>query len=354
MTFAKTIYYDLLGLKKIILEGQKSSFFSIVPVFSISRDANMIIYEANKILRKENLIKQDVVNIEYITTIRHKLKSNQGIKNRVIFNEVLQKHLDRYGKDIDNLGFYIENNTLVGSTLFPIFVNKDTPMDGYDSKAHLNYNIKIGNTVSTLLQATKQAYDLPSHPLKTVKENEIEYKDIWHKRIFKDDDVTYNVFLTRILLVQNELTTCLWLNSVLDTNYLEISLDKYILLRLSSIKLFETMRNLIDIKGRLESYWELFKLNKLNTILSTYEIQHKDEMKTLRNMLHYSSENMNFYDYLIEKVKKHPEYIEEQLEIILSDYIDPIRNIISDSVNIKSYKSMSDFEKIVRRLKLKS
>lgn len=350
--FMKTIYYDLQGLKKIILEGNKSPFFSAVPVFSISRDINMSLYEANKILREEGILNRDIDNINHIKKIRQKLKSNQGNYNRKLFNAILDKHVEEFGGDIDNIGFYVKDNVLLGSTLFPLFAHNETPLNSFNEQDHYKYNSIIGNTMEIILVVTKQPFELVSSALNLSNEKDFGSKDIWHKRFFKED-VTYNVFLTRLLLIQSELSTCIWLENILNYKSSSYSLEKYILLRLSSIKVFETLRNLMDMKEKevLLTHWDPFKLNRLNNILKLYTEQHQREIKTLRDMLHYSSTVINFYDYITLKEKENgkSDYINNQLEILFNNYIVPIRNIISEAVNIGSYESMTDEEKIRRR-----
>ncbi|MEC0547754.1 hypothetical protein P8839_00305 [Bacillus spizizenii] len=176
-------------------------------------------------------------------------------------------------------------------------------------------------------------------------------KDIWHKRFFKED-ITYNVFLIRLLFIQNELTTCVWMEKHLDYNSQNFNLDKYILLRLSSIKLHETMRNILDIRNRegLKKHWETFNLNRLESLINQYQDKLEGEMLTLRNMLHYDNKGVNFYDYIEQKLDENSQYPDELIETIFNDFIHKIRNIISISINIKSYESMTDDEIMNRRL----
>ncbi|EON72231.1 hypothetical protein [Lysinibacillus sphaericus] len=349
--YLKTINYDLHGLKKLILEGSNSLNFSSGPVFSIFRDICIALYETNKVLKKDSVILSDLPQIEVIEEIRNKVKTNQGFQNREIFNKLLDGHKSIFGDDIDNLGFYIDNNTLASSTLFPTFVFANTHylntlFNEYDSNDHTNLDTTIASLIQVILALINQPIHLDSKPFKNINEKEYVLKDVWDKR-FYTEDIIYNVLFTRLLLIQNELTTCTWLENHLDYQSPKFNLDKYILLRLTSIKLFETMRNLLDMRDRaeLQEYWIDLNLNSLDYLLDEYENTFGEEMKTLRNMLHYNNMGINFYDYLQQQIQKDNEYPDKLLKVIFK-YTYEIRRSISDTINIQSYKSMSDLEKI--------
>ncbi|WP_020063170.1 hypothetical protein [Bacillus sp. 123MFChir2] len=349
--YLTTINHDLQGLKKIMLGSHSSPNFNSAPIFSLFRDICITLYETNKVLKEDGLIGSDLPNIEVIKEIRHKVKTNQGFKNREIFNKLLDGHKSVFGNDIDNLGFYLDNDILASTTLFPTFVFADTPLFNiFDKNTILNFTSIISSLVQEILNKINQPINLDSKPLKNLDEKEYILKDTWDQRFFTKD-ITYNVFLTRLLLIQNELTTCIWLENHLDYNSSKLNFDKYILLRLTSTKLFETMRNLLDIKKILGQHWNNFNLNTLDYLLGEYENTLKDEMKTLRDMLHYNNKGINFYDYIQKQTRTDTEYLDKLIKIIFNDYIYKIRNTISITINIQSYKTMSDFEKISRRLK---
>ncbi|MCY9444491.1 hypothetical protein MOF48_22175, partial [Bacillus spizizenii] len=103
-----------------------------------------------------------------------------------------------------------------------------------------NFSFFLGSLIHDFIDAINQPIKLTSNPMKMWDEEVYSTKDIWHKRFFKED-ITYNVFLIRLLFIQNELTTCVWMEKHLDYNSQNFNLDKYIMLRLSSIKLHDTM-----------------------------------------------------------------------------------------------------------------
>ncbi|MFJ3386648.1 hypothetical protein [Lysinibacillus sp. NPDC086135] len=350
-----TINHDLHGLKKIMLVGHYSLNFGSAPVFSIFRDICVVLDETNKVLKEDGVILTDIPQIGIIEEVRHKVKTNQGFQNREIFNNLLDGHKKIFGDDIDNLGFYIDNDTFASSTLFPTFVFANTPylntlFNINDSNEHTNFDTTIALLIQEILALINQPIHLDSKPFKNISEKEYVLKDVWDKR-FYTEDIIYNVLLTRLLLIQNELTTCTWLENHLEYQSPKFNLDKYILLRLTSIKLFETMRNLLDMRDRVElqKYWIDLNLNSLDYLLAEYENTFGDEMKVLRNMLHYNNKGNNFYDYLQKQLQKDNEYPDKLIETIFK-YIYEIRRTISDTINIQSYKSMSDFEKITRRM----
>lgn len=345
-----TIKHDLQGLIKLIVEGQSTTYFDSGPIFSLLRDICITLFEANKVLKVDGEINSDLPHIDVIEDIRHKVKTNQGFKNREIFYKLLDGHKGVFGADIDNLGFCLDEGILVSSTLFPTFVFADTPLCNVFKLNSIDDFIKIvGSLTVEIFKKIDQPINLSSKPLKVLDEKEIILKDIWDQKFFTED-INYNVFLTRILLIQNELTTCIWLENHLDYKSANFNLDKYILLRLTSIKLFETMRNLLDIKDRLLVQWNNSQLNNIDYLLIEYRNTQEKEMKILRDMLHYSNSKINFYDYLQQQISKDIEYPDILIKTIFY-YIIKIREAISSTINIQSYESMSDLEKIERRIK---
>ncbi|KAA6446730.1 hypothetical protein [Bacillus swezeyi] len=352
--YLTTLNHDLQGWKKLILEGKASSNFSSAPVFSLFRDICLILHETNQVLKEDGVIKSDLPNMNVIKEIRHKVKTNQGKDNSEIFIKILNQHKSFFGDDIDNLGFYLDNEILASSTLFPTFVFDGTILSNlpFDKEIARNFSSFLGSLIQDFINAINQPINLTSKPMKKLNEKVYSTKDIWHKRFFKED-ITYNVFLTRLLFIQNELTTCVWTEKHLDYNSQNCNLDKYILLRLASIKLYETMRNILDIRNRegLNQHWETFNLNTLDNLINQYQDTLQGEIKTLRNMLHYDNKGVNFYDYIEQKFDEDSKYLDELIETIFNDYIHNIRNAISVNINIQSYESMTDTEKISRRLK---
>jgi hypothetical protein len=320
--FIQTINHDLKGLIKLLL-ARDFTYYSKVPVYSLFRDSCLILYEINIILKNEGIIKENIPFLEVIELIRHKVKSSQGSNNREIFPKLLDTHFNIFGEDIDNLGFYLEGDTLVESTLFTTYVFDGTPFFQSIGTGEVlkNFTYELGSTISQILDAIDQPVLLTSKPLLKPIEEEFLLKDVWHKRLF-NTDITYNVFLMRLLIIQNEVSTCLWLEKHMDYRLKVFNLDKYILLRLSLIKIYQTMESLLDLKQRLPLHYKSLGLNKLDPIIESYYSGFREECKKLRDMLLYSNQQVNFFDYVNNKLAKNDMYVDELLEHIL-DFICP-------------------------------
>ncbi|PLV32220.1 hypothetical protein BSP4_31970 [Bacillus subtilis subsp. subtilis] len=350
--YLTTINHDLQGVKKLLLEGKTSLNFESAPVYSLFRDICLILYETNKVLKEDGRIQSDLPYMGMIKRIRHKVKTNQGFKNKKIFNNLLSGHRSIFGSDIDNIGFYLDNDILASSTLFPTFVFAGTPLSNQfdNGEAFLETTTAIGSLLQGIINSINQPINLDSNQMTIQNEKEFICKDVWDKRFFKEE-ITYNIFLTRLLLIQNELTTCIWMENHLNYKSQEFNFDKYILLRFTSIKLHEIMQNILDIRERKEltRHWNTLNFNTLDNLIDEYESTLQDEMKTLRDMLHYDNKGINFYDYIQQKLDDDSKYPDGLIETLFKVYIHNIRNTISVNINIQSYESMKDTEKIVRR-----
>ncbi|MCY9261457.1 hypothetical protein MOF13_20570 [Bacillus spizizenii] len=219
-----------------------------------------------------------------------------------------------------------------------------------NGEAFLETTTAIGSLLQGIINSINQPINLDSSQMIIHNEKKFICKDVWDKRFFKEE-ITYNIFLTRLLLIQNELTTCIWMENHLNYKSQKFNFDKYILLRFTSIKLHEIMQNILDIRERKEltQHWNTLNFNTLDNLIDEYESTLQDEMKTLRDMLHYDNKGINFYDYIQQKLDEDSKYPDGLIETLFKDYIHNIRNIISININIQSYESMKDTEKIVRR-----
>ncbi|WP_430789691.1 hypothetical protein VBD025_04505 [Virgibacillus flavescens] len=350
MKYIQTINHDLHGIKKLLLFTRNENFSSVA-VHSLFRDSCLMLYEIIKVLEKEGILKETPSTFKYIESIRHKVKASQGKHNRNIFNSVLNTHFDLFGKDIDNLGFYLDQNKLIGSTLYVTYVYDETPFfDSINSGEVIKeFSQEVGMNIANVIDAIEQPLLLPSKSITMSNEEVYELKDVWHKR-FLTNNITMDVCIMRLLIIQNEISSCLWIEKHLDYKGKEISLDKYILLRLSLIKFYQTMESLLDLKRRAPQQYSTLNLNNLNELLLSYKYDFKAEIKTLRNLLHYSDKGINFYEYLMHSIKKDNEYADNLLQTILIDFFPIITDTISDSLNISNIVSMSDSEKIGRRV----
>lgn len=351
MKYISTINHDLQGISKLLLFNNHSNFSSVA-VYSIFRDSCLMLYEIVKVLKKEGILKEEVPNFKIIESIRHKVKSNQGRNNREIFNNILSTHFNLFGEDIDNLGFYLEHGKFSGSTIYITYVFDGTPFfHSIDTGQRIKeFSTEIGQVLSLIINSIQQPLILPSENITAdIYESGYEFKDIWHKKFFTED-ITFNVCLMRLLIIQNEISSCLWMEKHLNYKTEEFTLDKYLLLRLSSIRFYQIMENLIDIKERVPQHYSSLRLNCLDSIILYYKNEIREEVKTLRDMLHYSNHQINFFEYVTDNLEKDNMYVDNILQIIMIDFFPKIKESISNSLNISSIRSMNDWEKIIRRI----
>lgn len=342
--------HDLYGIKKLLLFSNDNNYSSVA-VHSLFRDSCLMLYEIIKVLRNDGVLKGDIPIYKKIEPIRHKVKSSQGKNNRDILNNILNVHFNLFGEDIDNLGFYLDQGELVGSTIYVTYVLDNTPFFNSINSGQIikGFSEEIGQNIADIINTIQQPLLIPSKNILCTNEPDYDLKDVWHKRFFTED-ITLNVCLMRLLIIQNEISSCLWIEKHLDYNVKEFSLEKYLLLRLSSIKFYQTMENLIDIKDRAPQYYSSLGLNDLDIILVQYKNYLRKECKILRNLLHYSNNQINFFEYVTENIEKNNVYVDNLLQTVLLEFFPKIKSEISKSLNISSIESMSDWEKIKRRI----
>lgn len=352
-SYLDTITHDLQGIKKIIIEmPRKSTNYGVIS-FTLLRDVCIMLYEINLVLKSEGIIQTEPSEMETIKKLRHKMKTDQGMNNRKIFNNLLDNFRKNFGNDIDNIGFYLNDDILAISTIYQTFIFENTPYLNTTSPLPIyHFSKSIGSLTESLLNSINKDSKLKSGPLLNIQEKAFTSKDIWNQRFFIDD-ITHNIFLTRLILIQSELTGCIWLEKFLDYNNNELTLDKYILIRLTSIKFYEIMRNLnsmISIK-KFEQHWDNFNLKELRLFVVAYNSTIKNEIKTLRNMVHYNNNGTNFYEFILNKELENDKYVDELINNLFNKYIFKMRILISKGIDINSYESMSDAEKKQRRIR---
>jgi len=354
MLYLQTAYYDLLGVIRLIGIEENEKYFSL-PIHSLSRDICLMIYQVNKeILEDRYKLNPD------IKKIRNKVKLNNGNKNKKIFSSILQQHIKKFGDDIDNIGFFLEDGKLRGSSIYITYLFNETTFFNNKnlSEATSQFYTEVAKMLIVLLKDVVVASNgkLKWHiPEKIEYPDNMKYtsKDIHHLEFYKENEMV-NVFFTRLLLIQNELSTCIWLEKGLNYKVPGFSDEKYILLRLVSIKIDEIMDSLINIRKFSPNEFVLlnnYSKTDLLRIIDKYEKELKCECANLRNMIHYNKIEQNFYDYLIDKLAINQNYVAELVEEIMIHYVEPLTNILSDYLDIESKKSMTGFEKVIRRSK---
>ncbi|MBT2286070.1 DNA polymerase III subunit gamma/tau [Paenibacillus polymyxa] len=352
----RTAYCDLSGIISLLqFIGNKK--FTAVPVFPIARDVCLVLYQINK----EILGSSYELNTE-IKKIRHKVKLNSS-NNLKMHEEILAFHVEKYGDDVNNLGFYLEDGNLIGSTLYPTYLYYDTTFFKNDNIATEIFSFfrDIGNISTKFLQHIsnlsqgKLKFEIPK-PMILADDLGYSEKDIHHTSLFTGDKKK-NALITRLLLIQQELVTCIWLkDNISAENVLALNNAGYILLRLLTMKIDQVMDNLKNIQKYLPDYF--LELNhkcksKLLDLMNAYEESISEECRTLRNMLHYSSTEVNLYDYLEQRSCKNDKYISLMVDEIVLNFAKPLSVMLSEYFNIANLQSMSDMDMILNRLKSK-
>lgn len=358
MSAIQTAYYDLLGIIYLLNLKDNKKFF--VLVHSLARDICLIIYQINN-AALGNVFKLD----PNIKKIRHKVKLNKGSNNKKIFEEFLKYHFQQFGTDIDNLGFYLDGNKLIGSSIYPVYIFYDTtilnPTSHVNTGARiLEFYKEIGELSISLLEKISEKFNytlpvvLPESFLYTDTIGYID-KDLQHSRLY-GDDTSKNVLITRLLLTQQELSTCLWLEKGIDHSDPNINWGNYMLFRLSTIKMDQVMDNLFNMQ---EYMAEAFKQadaqcqHKLSMYMNDYNNDIQNECSNLRNMIHYNNNEENFYDFVLRKQQENKTYMNDMINKIIFGYMEPLSNVISIYFDIKNKRSMGFTEKVVRRISTK-
>jgi hypothetical protein len=354
MSAIYTAYYDLIGMAGLInLKNNKK--FSAIPVYPLLRDICLMIYQINK------EILGDSIDLDpNIKKIRHRVKLYEKKNNFNVYQRIIDHHIHQFGNDIDNIGFYLDGEQLVGSTIYSTYIFKDTQFltDNPKESGTNVYNFAklVGETVAIMLEKliekSNHSLPLPDIPLFIYSDDKpYTEKDIHSNQFFAKEPIQ-NVLLTRLVISLQEASTCIWLyNGIPGDNRLQF--DNYILLRLLSIKADEVMDNLKNMQSFIPDIFNQvdkecnFSFSKL---VSDFDREIKDECVELRNMIHYDEDGTNFLDYVNNKLRNDSNYINHINYKIVRHYMEPLSKLISNYLNINDTRSMKDFEKIVRRL----
>lgn len=354
MFSVQTAYYDLIGMTSLInLKNNKK--YSAVPVYPLVRDLCLMIYQINKEIL-DNSIELD----PNIKKIRHRVKLYQKKNNFKVYESIINDHIHQFGNDIDNLGFYLDGKQLVGSTIYTTYIFQNTQFFAKNPK-ETGRNVyifmeKVGETVAVIIEKLIEKSNYALSPLEIptfVYNDDKPYteKDILNKNFFVNDQ-NKNVLLTRLVISLQEASTCIWLyNGIPRANNFQV--DNYILLRLLSIKADEVMDNLKNMQTFLpDTFMQVDKVLdlKVSCLINEFDKELYDECRLLRNMIHYNAHDTNFIGYVEGKLSNESNYINNFTHKLVKHYMEPLSELISDYLKINEKRSMSDLEKIARRL----
>lgn len=349
------------------MRGNKE--FTCTHVYSLLRDICLIIDEFS------NAFFTDFIGIdERVNTIRnhiHLYIKKRG-HNQKMYRKVLDYHINAYGEDVNNIGFYLnDDDEVVGSTLYIAYILIDTgnlPFPSLEEKAQirertLSFAEYIGEISVLLSQSLEKTFGI-SLPTNTDfieridAENSYECRDINHKALFSSDDDLMNTFKLRLIFSLQEINDVIWLRDRYMTKLKNpLFLDSYILLRLTTLKTDEIMDNLLNIRNHSKKQfneWNNESDGRVKRLIEKYEIEIKEECSEMRNMIHYDidSENneSNFFGYLTNKINQESNYPTNIINTIIDLYLKPLKYEILDFLEIEKIEPFSDWKMIVNRL----
>lgn len=351
MNDLRTAYYDMVAIAGLM--NIKNEKFLAVHVYSIFKDFCLIVYEINKD------ILDDRIELDYqIKKVRNRVHLYEKGNNIKIYNRIIDIHIKQFGNDIDNLGFYLTNDKLEGSTVYSAFIFQDTKVFERNPIDTKNKSLKlaklVGETAGLVMEElikkannNFQKLTIPDFEFKDL--DSYTLKDIRHISLYSKND-KYNVLITRLLLCLQEASTSIWLYQELKVKTTNLNMKNYILLRLISIKCDEIFDNLKNMQQYLDEHFKLFDLecgHNISKKIEDFEMSIGPEVQKLRNTLHYK--NDNFLEYVSGKLFENPDYIEILSKVIVKEYLSPIKILISNYLKVDKMRSMSNLEKYTRR-----
>ena len=356
MTFIKTIICDLEINRQLLLHLLNDNEQNGVIEFSFIQNFSLIIHE---VLVSLDLSLNDVVLQNDIEAIRHKMKGiRQGSKE--VLKDIIVAHINYFGDDVDNIGFYHVSNSVRGSTLYPLFLMQGTSIMSPVSINHglggkfKDIGFRLGSLTSEII-AHIHELDIEKDISIEIKPTNLtqvyESKDTHHSEVFKLDESTRDVLLFQVILKKQEIAFARWLLDSLDKN---IFANRYIKLRYLAIIAYEMKRMLGNAEKFLNNEYE--KLNEIShghfdRIIRFYESELNSECRKLRNFLHYDPKHENFYDYCLTHEQKMGNYLNKVSEDIWSEWLLPLDDIFDKFINLNPMKSRTDMELIESRLR---
>jgi len=349
------------------LRGNKE--FTCTHVYSLLRDICLIIDEVTKAFFTGSIEIDERVN-----TIRnhiHLYIKKRG-QNQKMYRKVLDYHIDAYGEDVNNIGFYLnDDEEVVGSTLYIAYILLDTgnlPFPSLEEEAKIRENTLsfaeyIGEICALLSQSLEKIYGI-SLPTNTeyiervYAENSYECRDINHNALFSSDNDLTNTFILRLIFSLQEINDVIWLSDRYMTKLKNpLFIDSYLLLRLTTLKTDEIMDNLLNIRNHSKKQfneWNNKSDGRVKRFLEKYEQEIKEECSEMRNMIHYDidseDDERNFVGYLTNKINQESNYPTNIVNTIIDLYLKPLKYEILQFLEIEKIEPFSDWRMIVNRL----
>ncbi|WP_070119414.1 hypothetical protein [Bacillus marinisedimentorum] len=365
---ALTAYTDLKAIQRLILNIQKNSTFWGVHGFSILRSVCIILDEIFKEFFHDTLPKENEEKITQIRNTVHLFVKGKG-KNKIVLDKVLKYHINAFGEDTNNIGFYMDRSKrVVGSTLFSTFILMNTDLlpnpniksekeSGEKMFEFAKYLGELSVVLSNYLE-NEILYSINFNIDEVINKENLETKDVNYKYLFKSEDGKQNIFKIRLIFNLQEITDFLWLKEKYY-DYLSNKelIDEYLLLRIAAIKIDEVMDNLFNLQNffRKEfNHWNSCSENKISLLLKIYNERFEKEFCKLRNMLHYNMESTdptkNFLGYINKQTRDKPEYINFMINTALNDFFIPLYNEIEEYLNISNIYTIPKWKILIGRL----
>ncbi|PEU04104.1 hypothetical protein CN527_04530 [Bacillus cereus] len=364
-----TAYTDLKAIQRLILNLRKNEECKSTHVYSLLRDMCLIIDEVIDAFFKDSI---DVD--ERVSKIRnhvHLYGKKRG-QNQKMYRKILDYHIDAYGDDVNNIGFYLNSDgEVVGSTLYAAYILLDTdnlPFPLREKSAHVaesnflfaKYIGELSDILANVIEKelVLQATENIDIMEEIYNEETYDCKDIHHKDLFVSESDLANTFIFRLILSLQEISDVIWLRDRYIEKLAQVSfLDLYIMLRLTTLKTDEIMDNLLNIKQHSKKFfyeWNKKRNREVESLLRKYEQEMKEECSTMRNMIHYDIESQdvesNFIEYLNNKINQESNYLVSTINKIIDLYLRPLRCEILNYLKIEEIRSLSDWEMIINRL----
>ncbi|MDA1531113.1 hypothetical protein [Bacillus cereus group sp. TH260-2LC] len=364
-----TAYTDLKAIQRLILNLRKNEECKSTHVYSLLRDMCLIIDEVIDAFFKDSI---DVD--ERVSKIRnhvHLYGKKRG-QNQKMYRKILDYHIDAYGDDVNNIGFYLNSDgEVVGSTLYAAYILLDTdnlPFPLREKSAHVaesnflfaKYIGELSDILANVIEKelVLQATENIDIMEEIYNEKTYDCKDIHHKDLFVSESDLANTFIFRLILSLQEISDVIWLRDRYIEKLTQVSfVDLYIMLRLTTLKTDEIMDNLLNIKQHSKKFfyeWNKKRNREVESLLRKYEQEMKEECSTMRNMIHYDIESQdvesNFIGYLNNKINQESNYLVSTINKIIDLYLRPLRCEILNYLKIEEIRSLSDWEMIINRL----
>lgn len=348
------------------MHGNKE--FTCSHVYSLLRDICLIIDEVTNAFFTGSIEIDERVN-----TIRnhiHLYIKKRG-QNQKMYRKVLDYHINAYGEDVNNIGFYLNEDEVIGSTLYIAYILLDTgnlPFPSLEEEAQikertLTFAEYIGEISAQLAQSLEKTFNINLHTStgnieRVYAENSYECRDINHNALFSSDNDLTNTFTLRLIFSLQEINDVIWLRDRYLTKLKNpLFMDSYILLRLTTLKTDEIMDNLLNIRNHSKKQfneWNNKSDGRVKRLIEKYEKEIKEECSEMRNMIHYDIDSedyeRNFFGYLTNKMNQEANYPTNIINNIIDLYLKPLKYEILDFLEIEKIEPFSDWKMIMNRL----